>query len=99
MTFQANYKGIGEMLCAPWMVADMHRRAELVAGRCRLTAPRHSGHYAASFQVTSGIRTHPSKRAFGRVTNTADYSFQVEVGTEDTPAHRTMSRALEAAKG
>jgi hypothetical protein len=99
VSFQADYKGIGEMLCAPFMVSDMHRRAELVAELARATGPRKTGEYVSRFKVSSGIRQGRTRRAFGRVTNDSDHAIHVEFGTEDTPAHRTLRRALSAAKG
>lgn len=93
-----NYRGVGEMLCSPWMVAEMHRRAERVAERARVTAPHSSGQFAASFEVSSGIRQARTRRAYGRVTNTDPAARYIEFGTEDTPAHRTLGRALAAAK-
>lgn len=98
MAYRKDYRGVGEMLRAPWMVAEMHRRASLVAERARVTAPRQSGRYAEGFEVSSGVRTGRSPRAFGRVTNQTPYARHVEFGTEDTAAHRTLRRALDAAR-
>lgn len=102
--YNASYAGIGEMLVAPWMVAAMHARAEKVKAAAEADAPvarrgKHRGRYKASFEVESGVREAPDRRAFGRVVNTSPESFYVEFGTSDTPKHRTLGRALSAARG
>jgi hypothetical protein len=99
MTYRADYEGIGKMLCAPYMVGAMHVRAEAVAERARAIAPKRSGHYSRSFRVSSGVREGKTRRAYGRVTNTASYAIEIEYGTENTPAHRTLRTALDVVKG
>jgi hypothetical protein len=103
MAFRWDYKGGGEMLTMPGMVAEMRRRAENVMGEAEATAPvgqgRHAGRYKRSFSVSSGIRGEGrSRRAFGRVTNDAPEALYVEYGNRNTPRHRTLGRALDAAK-
>jgi hypothetical protein len=101
-TFRVDYKGIGDMLCAPGMQGDMHRRAENVAAEGEATAPVYpgpeGGEYKRRFTVSSGVRAGRSRRAFGRVTNDAPEAFFVEYGTRNNPRHRTLGRALDAAK-
>jgi hypothetical protein len=101
-TFRVDYKGIGDMLTMAGMQADMHRRAEAVKAEAEATAPVYpgptGGRYKRSFAVSSGVRTGRSRRAFGRVTNDAPEAFFVEYGTRNNPRHRTLGRALDAAK-
>jgi hypothetical protein len=101
-TFRPDYKGIGDMLTAAGMRADMRRRADNVAAEAEATAPVYpgptGGQYKRSFTVSSGVRPGRSRRAFGRVTNDAPEAFYVEYGTRNNPRHRTLGRALDAAK-
>lgn len=102
--FSASYKGIGEMLCTPEMQADMKARAERVKARAEAIAPfdpkaKDGTHYRDAFDVESGITDEgKGHRAFGKVTNTDDAALWIEVGTKDTPKHRTLGKALDAAK-
>lgn len=107
--FKPSYRGIGQMLCADFMIAHMLVRAERVLAAAVADAPvdadqddEHRGRYKASFKVTSGIRPGSrggrKRRAFGRVTNDAPESIDVELGTRTTPRHRTLGRALLAAR-
>jgi hypothetical protein len=101
--YKASYAGIGEMLCAPGMVADMRRRAEAVQAVAENSAPvartgAHRGRYKAAFRVSSGIREGRTRRAYGRVSNDAPEALIVEYGNRNTPRHRTLGRALDAAK-
>lgn len=101
MAYVKSYRGIGEMLVMPGMVAAMARRAEKVAIRARATAPVQSGRYKASFVVSSGVRPAAGMRrarAYGRVTNTSTHARIVEFGTEKQAGHRTLGRALDAAR-
>lgn len=102
-TFRPDYGGIGAMLRSSEMQADMRRRAERVAAAAAESAPvyesgPHPGRYKRSFTVSSGVREGRSARAFGRVTNDAPEAFFVEYGTRNNPRHRTLGRALDAAK-
>lgn len=100
MPYRKSYAGVGEMLVMPGMVAAMAGRANKVAARARATAPVQTGEYADSFVVTSGIRP-PGRgpaRAYGRVTNTSDHAIHVEFGNEHSRGHRTLGRALSAAR-
>jgi Bacteriophage HK97-gp10, putative tail-component len=102
MAFRWDYKGGGEMLRTPEMQAEMRRRAEKVAAAAEAAAPVYpgprGGQYKKSFSVSSGVRERGSRRAFGRVTNDAPEAFYVEYGNRNTPRHRTLGRALDAAK-
>lgn len=105
-SYRASYTGIGELLCAPFMVAEMRRRAERVKALAEATAPvdddphnKHRGRYKRSFSVESGIRVGKTRRAYGRVLNDAPEAYYVEYGNVNTPRHRILGRALEAAGG
>lgn len=102
-TFNADYEGIGEMLCAPFMVAEMRRRAVKVEVRAEATAPEyaegpHPGRYKAAFRVESGVRHGRTARAYGRVVNDAPEARWVEYGSKNNPRRRILGRALDAAK-
>lgn len=96
--YNASHRGIGEMLTAPFMVADMRRRAELVKNAAQAIAPVGEGEYINRFEVDSGVQERKTRRAFGRVSNTDPKAFFLEVGTIDTPRFRVLGSALDAAK-
>jgi len=90
------------VLCAPFMVAEMLRRAALVLARAELTAPYDAGskdgtHYRDAFSMEAGIRVRKTRRAFGRVSNSDPAALFVEYGTVNNPRHRTLGNALDAA--
>lgn len=105
MTFQANYQGIGDMLCAPYMQDAMRRRAEAGLAYAVSIAPvntggPHPGRYKASFQVHSGVRRGATSRAYGELSNTSPEAPYVEYGN-GTPAfqgHHILARALDVMK-
>jgi hypothetical protein len=106
--FKGSVNGISQLVTSAAMQADMRRRAERVKAEAEATAPVGTrgpdpGQYKRSFSVSSGVRTGRagtarSRRAFGRVTNDAPEAFFVEYGTVHNPRHRTLGRALDAAK-
>lgn len=102
--FNASYKGIGEMLAAPWMVAEMERRAKQVKARAEQIAPDappYGEGYKYSFEVDSGVKESKkgTRRAFGRVRNTSPHAIYVEFQkVKGGPAHRPLGKALDAAK-
>jgi hypothetical protein len=107
MTFKADYHGIGEMLCTPEMQAVMHAKAEKIADAARSIAPvspaTDGTHYRDSFEVSSGVRTDGSRRAYGRVENTSDHAAAVEFGNGRTrhqtiEAQHVLGRSIDAAK-
>lgn len=95
MAFSASYKGIGEMLTAEWMQAAMLARAEAGKAYAEGIAPRRTGKYAGSFEASAGVRDGARRRAYGRLANTDSKALHLEFGTEDTPAHRTLGKALD----
>lgn len=104
--FTGSYSGIGQLLCADFIEADMLRRAEKVRAAAESAAPvsrspkdRHRGRYKASFSVSSGIREGKrNRRACGRVVNTAPEARFVEFGAKGVPRYRTLGTALMAAR-
>jgi hypothetical protein len=89
--------GVGELLRSPAMVAEMLRRVEKAKALAEVIAPRQSGNYGKSFKATAVKRGGINKdRACGRLTNVDLASLQIEFGTKDTPAHRTMTIAMFA---
>lgn len=109
-SFRASYKGIGELLNAEFMVADMRARAEKVAARAVETAPfdpndRDGQHYNERFQVEAGKHGGVHKdRAYGRVSNDDKAARWVEYGMivdgkQRVPEHATLRKALYDAAG
>lgn len=96
--YRSSYRGIGEMLCAPFMIAEMERRANAGKSYAESIAPEKTGEYKASFEVESGIRQGKTRRAFGRLKNTDPKAFYLEVGTEDTPKFRVLGKSLDHMK-
>jgi hypothetical protein len=99
-TFKLDYVGVGQLLRSPEMQAEMRRRAEKVRVAAEASAPvylkgRHPGRYKRSFRVRAGRR--PS-RAYAMVINYSPEALWVEYGTKNNPRHRTLGRALEAAR-
>jgi hypothetical protein len=106
-TYEQSYQGVGELLRADFLIAEMHRRAERVKVVAEATAPvgkasdgdTHPGRYKASFSVESGIREGKKPRAVGRVVNDSPEAFMVEWGNRNVPRHRTLGKALHGAGG
>lgn len=102
-TYHHDYAAFDEnVLAAPFMVAEMLRRAEKVLARAELTAPYYEDdsdgeHYRDDFEVTAGVRTSKTRRAYGRVSNHNSAALFVEYGSENNPRHRTLGNALDAA--
>jgi hypothetical protein len=94
--------GIGEMLRADFMVAEMGRRAEVGKLVAEAIAPVYRekdkrGRFKDSFYTrTSTSGGYKKDRAAGYLGNNHPAAFQIETGTIDTPAHRTLRIALEA---
>lgn len=105
-----DYKGIGDMLCMPGVEREMLRRAKKVKRRAQQTAPvsgdpddETRGRYKDSFTASAGIQRRKTRRAVGTVTSDDPAAFHIEFGTGDptgtrTPAHRTLGKALDAAR-
>lgn len=98
--FKMKRAGVGEMLRAPWMQAEMLRRAERIKGIAQATSPVYEGpqggHYKASWETDSTARGGRRRdRAVAYVRNTASYARFVEYGTERVPAHHVLLRAAQ----
>ena len=99
--YRHNYLAFREhVLKAPFMAAEMLRRAEKVKDRATLTAPfdpkdRDGQHYKDAF---SAEVVEEEDRVVGRVSNDDKAALFVEYGTANNPRHRTLGNALDAAK-
>lgn len=99
MEFDADYAGIGELLRADFMQAEMLRRVEKGKALAEVIAPRDTGQFAASFHTS--VNSHGGARhdrAEGVLTNDDPAALSIETGTNDTPAHRTLRKSLDAMK-
>lgn len=88
------------VLKAPFMAAEMLRRAEKVKASAEAHAPfdpddPDGQHYRDAF--TAAV-VEDEERVRGRVTNDDKAAVFVEFGTKNNPRHRTLGNALEAAK-
>jgi hypothetical protein len=100
-TYRPSYEGIGELLTAEFMQAEMLRRAEKGKANAEAIAPDATPYgvgYKYEFEVTSGVKSSAEghRRAFGRVTNNSDHAIWVEYGGQNTPAHRVLGKSLTA---
>lgn len=103
-SYRASYKGIGELLIAPFIREEMARRAERVMARAKATAPDATPlgvGYIDSFQIEVGTKESKSgtRRALARVKNTSPHAIYVEFGGKNLDAHRTLRKALREAGG
>lgn len=67
--------GIGDMLTAPFVVAEMRKRTGAGGAFAESVAPvdeggPHPGRYKAAFEVDSGVRRLKTRRAIGLLRNT-----------------------------
>jgi hypothetical protein len=103
-TYRLDPAGFREhLLNAPWMVAEMRRRAEegkAFAESIAPDAPPIGEGYIASFEVESGTQggVHHD-RAYATLSNTSDHAVYVEFGTERNEAHHVLTRALDVMGG
>jgi len=101
--YEHKYRAFGnEVLRAPWMRAQMEARAYTVMLTARRLSPIETGEYIESFEVTAGIRPtgkRRTRRAYGRVTNTAPHAMAVEFGFGQTKRYRVLGRALNVIPG
>lgn len=96
-SFRPDYKGIGRILTSTQMQDEMESRANRLEAACRATAPRHTGAYASSFRVETGIREGSKPRAQAKVINDDFAATLVEWGARNVPRHRVMGRAAGSA--
>jgi len=101
--FKLYYTPFGDhVLRAEWMKAEMLRRAEAVKALAESIAPDYPPlgvGYKESFEVDVDVRAtgRGGRRACATVKNTSDHAGIVEFGGKETPAHRTLGKALGAA--
>ncbi len=103
-SFNASYKGIGELLVSEMVRAEMVRRAEKVLALAKATAPDATPQgvgYVASFELEAGTKVSKkgTRRALARVKNTSPHAIYVEFGGHNLDAHRTLGKALREAGG
>jgi hypothetical protein len=99
MTFVANPAFEAELVRSPEMVHALKQIADRKAAKARSIAPvgnpdedPHPGQFRDSIESDAGIE---NGKAIGRLLST-DPDFVVkEFGSEDTPAHATLRRAVE----
>jgi hypothetical protein len=102
--FDASFPGIGEMLNADYMVADMVARAKKVQAAAEAIAPfdahsKDGSHYKDSFSVTSETHGGVHKdRAAAHVINDDPASFYIEFGNTNITKHRVLGKSLDAAR-
>ena len=101
-TYHHDYEAFRvHVLRSEWMASEMYERALRVLARAQETAPYDPSdpdltHYRDNFKASAGFR---EERAYGRVENTdMPTALFVEFGTVNTPRHRTLGNALDAAK-
>ncbi len=103
--FDASYAGIGEMLNAEFMQAEMLRRANAGQNFAASIAPfdeksTDGSHYIAGFKTSSGTHGgHEHDRAYGRLENTDGAALWVEIGSKHNAAHHVLGRALDIMGG
>jgi len=89
-----------EVLCAPFMVAEMAARAERGKAAAEASSPDAAPigvGFKYRWEASAGVRRIESRRAYGRVSNTDPDAVYIIFGTKDTPSHRdTIGRALDA---
>lgn len=96
-TVSVSFQGVGDMLRSAEVQAEMERRAGLVRDLAEATAPfdpSNATHFKDAFHVEARPK---HDRACAAVVNDDDAAWQIELGTSDTPAHRTLTRSLDAA--
>jgi hypothetical protein len=99
--YEHKYRPFGnEVLRASWMKAQMEARANAIMLTARRISPIETGEYIESFEVDSGVRqTGRTRRAYGRVTNTAPHALAVEMGFGRTPKYRVLGKAMGITPG
>lgn len=94
--FHPDHAGIGEMLKADFMQAEMTARAHRGKEYAEATAPYDenggSPHYKDLFRVEA---TPNKERAEASLINDDPAAFHIEYGTSHSPKHRTLGKALD----
>lgn len=95
-----SYTGVGELLRSEMLGAALFTRAQAVRGVAEATAPydaKNKTHFRDSFHVTEPEMPEGHDRVVVTVYNDDDAAVHIELGTSDTPAHHTLTKALDAA--
>lgn len=95
-SFEASYKGIGQMLNSDFIQDAMVDRAEKIKSYALTISPTSSGQYRTSFViyrnrgfVAGGVR------AYARLYNEAPYAAAIEYGTRANPrGQRILGKAM-----
>lgn len=90
-SFNANYRGIGQLLKSPEMAKAMHDIATGIKSRAVAFSPVDKGGFKSSWKVES--RKRPD-RVVAVVVNDDPAAVQIEFGTKDTPRHRALGKAI-----
>jgi hypothetical protein len=97
--FNASFDGIGEMLRSQMIGDALFAKGEAVRTVAEATAPfdeHEATHFRDSFH-TEGPRVPEGRdRMAVTVVNDDTAAVQIELGTSKTPAHRTLTKALDA---
>ena len=101
-SFKGSYRGIGELLVAPFIREEMARRGAKVLARAKATAPDYTPlgiGYIDDFELVVDVKESKrgTRRARARVRNKSDHALWVEMGGKNTPKHRTLGKALSEA--
>jgi hypothetical protein len=95
--FEANFRGIGDMLRSPEMQAEMERRAGKAKEVAEAIAPvgpgKDGSHYKDAFSVEARPR---HDRACAALVNDDAAAFYVEHGTKNNEAHHVLLRSMDA---
>lgn len=99
---ELSYEGLGLMLNAPWMEAEMKRRIDNVEAHAVSIAPvgkeaedPHAGRYKDSFSTDSGVYGGPNNnRAWAALENDSPEALYVEYGNRGAEPYGTMLKAL-----
>lgn len=99
--FRLSYKSMAAYLVSDDMLKMVAQKGAVVKKTAEATAPDYEPlgtGYVTSFELEVGVRegTHP--RACATVKNTSEHAIFVEFGGKATPRHRTLGKAIGAAK-
>jgi len=102
--FKPDYQGIGKMLANEELLGPtLQALAELVKAQAEATAPyepKSTTHFRDAFHASIEMdEGNKGRRVAGVVTNTDDAALSIETGTVDTPAHNTLTNALDSLRG
>lgn len=98
--FKPSYSGVGKMIRSGFMQAEMLARIEKIKAVAIAIAPRdvkdkdgvyYHDKFSTSVRARGGTK---HDRAEGRLVNTHPAALEIEKGTEDTPAHNTLRKAI-----